>query len=449
AGALPVMRTPAASDLSAPAPATPRGVAPQAARRAKSGTVPGVAPADGRNAVAITGQPRPGAVPTPGMMSGATGHGMMRPVAAATPDPMPGNSRETGGSARLPDGVGSAALQPGQRPDMGVMRGVTAHGQARADGHAAGAAAPPAAGTHDAAVSQLAVRDAAMPDMPRDRGALNTNRDVTWPVSRQTGQPPDITRGSPRDAMMPGQVAGSAISPGRADGAVETPPRGAAVPDGPSQPDRMFRAPASAPTAPTPAAAVIATPTGASHLAAPDGSFARPGEGIDRRVGGESALADAGRLQADPVGTARAGAEPATSARDLPRQMAVQISELLHGHKHAQKADRQIDILLDPRELGRVKIALSGGESSVSVNIAADRPETLELLKRHVGSLAAEFSDLGYEQASFTFGGDGFAGTQDDPPGKTSVAGPGPDATGPDTGRPAVLANDDRVDIRL
>jgi len=57
---------------------------------------------------------------------------------------------------------------------------------------------------------------------------------------------------------------------------------------------------------------------------------------------------------------------------------------------------------LDPPELGRVRIAAEVSEGRVSLSIAADRPDTLNLLRNDVSSLRAALADAGFE----TGGGD-------------------------------------------
>lgn len=68
--------------------------------------------------------------------------------------------------------------------------------------------------------------------------------------------------------------------------------------------------------------------------------------------------------------------------------------------------ERSFDIHLSPAELGKVRITLSPSDSGITVSILADRPETLDLLRRHSDLLAQDFRDLGYDSATFSFGGD-------------------------------------------
>lgn len=67
---------------------------------------------------------------------------------------------------------------------------------------------------------------------------------------------------------------------------------------------------------------------------------------------------------------------------------------------------QSVDISLDPKELGRVRMALSTSETGMTVVITAERPETQELMRRNIDQLAQEFQSLGYENMSFEFQGE-------------------------------------------
>ncbi len=70
-----------------------------------------------------------------------------------------------------------------------------------------------------------------------------------------------------------------------------------------------------------------------------------------------------------------------------------------------QIADRPIELRLDPEELGRVRLVLSlGDHNAITVSIHAERPETLDLIRRNISDLSQEFRDLGYDNPEFSFG---------------------------------------------
>jgi flagellar hook-length control protein FliK len=66
--------------------------------------------------------------------------------------------------------------------------------------------------------------------------------------------------------------------------------------------------------------------------------------------------------------------------------------------------ERPVELHLSPEELGRVRISMTFSEASVTLNVHAERAETLELLRRHSEQLAQELRELGYGMISFSFG---------------------------------------------
>lgn len=66
--------------------------------------------------------------------------------------------------------------------------------------------------------------------------------------------------------------------------------------------------------------------------------------------------------------------------------------------------DRPVDLSLNPEELGRVRLSISAADNGITVNILAERIETLELLRRNIDLLGQEFRALGYDDISFSFG---------------------------------------------
>lgn len=126
-------------------------------------------------------------------------------------------------------------------------------------------------------------------------------------------------------------------------------------------------------------------------------------------------------------------------ARHAANQMAVAIS---------QSGGRSTEIALNPEELGRVRMSLSAAEASVSLTVFADRPETVDLLRRHIEILAQEFRALGYADIQFTFS----SGDQGE--GRTAEAARGNGdfieaADNPDDTDPAPVVADQGVDLRL
>ena len=122
----------------------------------------------------------------------------------------------------------------------------------------------------------------------------------------------------------------------------------------------------------------------------------------------------AANLMLDPMGSEPAGLSqllteavmsPGTTHRpETPRLVAAQMAEAL-----ATKGERNIDIALSPEELGRVKMRVSTTDSSVVVTITTERPETGDLMRRHINELSEEFRRMGFEDISFEFSGEGMS----------------------------------------
>lgn len=137
-----------------------------------------------------------------------------------------------------------------------------------------------------------------------------------------------------------------------------------------------------------------------------------------------------------------AAAPPSTV--DTARRVAAQISDAVPRGR-----DGIVELTLNPVELGRVRLSLTSSDGAMAVTILAERPETLDLMRRHIDLLAQEFRDMGYASASFSFEG------ERDQPAPTATAepvasaGPAPVVTESATAMNRPPAETDRVDIRL
>ncbi len=67
-----------------------------------------------------------------------------------------------------------------------------------------------------------------------------------------------------------------------------------------------------------------------------------------------------------------------------------------------------VDVALHPEELGRVRVSFTPAEAGLTVTIQAERPETLEILRRHIDLLGSDLRDQGFGEIAFEFrGGEG------------------------------------------
>ena len=85
---------------------------------------------------------------------------------------------------------------------------------------------------------------------------------------------------------------------------------------------------------------------------------------------------------------------------EMARIVAVQMADAM-----IKAQSNKVEIALNPEELGRVRMVLTSAETGVSVSITAERPETLDMMRRHIELLTEEFRKLGYEDIGFEFAG--------------------------------------------
>ncbi|MFB2595560.1 flagellar hook-length control protein FliK [Paracoccus sp. p4-l81] len=143
-------------------------------------------------------------------------------------------------------------------------------------------------------------------------------------------------------------------------------------------------------------------------------------------------------------------AAPLPMAHNPPADLTQQLAAVFDA-----PTDRPIELTLTPEELGKVRMLLSPQDDGLRLIVQAERPETLDMMRRHIDQLARDFRELGYGDVSFSFGGnpqqrpdapvvsDPAEGMDDPPPG------PGP------VGLPQTLPQlpsqqlDGRLDIRI
>lgn len=117
--------------------------------------------------------------------------------------------------------------------------------------------------------------------------------------------------------------------------------------------------------------------------------------------------------QAGPLATPSA---PTVTAAP-PAQIMSQIVSAVMPNGTQITHDQVTEIALDPPKLGRVRMVLSQMDTGlISMTVIADRPETLDLLRRNADLLAQEFAQSGLAGSEFSFqdGGQGKAAEQSD-----------------------------------
>lgn len=61
------------------------------------------------------------------------------------------------------------------------------------------------------------------------------------------------------------------------------------------------------------------------------------------------------------------------------------------------------EITLRPDELGRVQMRMSGQDGQILLQVIAERPETQDLMRRHIDMVERAFRELGYTDIAFEF----------------------------------------------
>lgn len=141
--------------------------------------------------------------------------------------------------------------------------------------------------------------------------------------------------------------------------------------------------------------------------------------------------------------TPSAPGNQADSARHIGGQLATAVAN--------QTSADSVEIALDPEELGRVQMNLKTRGDVLTLTIIAERPETVDLMRRHIDQLSSEFRQMGYADVTFSFGGT-HSGAHGDPhqrSGGRSEISETAETDRPDTpeDRPRIAANG--LDMRL
>ncbi|MER5173844.1 flagellar hook-length control protein FliK [Thioclava kandeliae] len=105
------------------------------------------------------------------------------------------------------------------------------------------------------------------------------------------------------------------------------------------------------------------------------------------------------------------GMTAATTASQPAAQqaMAQNVSQQL-ARAATSTSDGAVELTLAPEELGKVRMVMHHSDSGMSVMIYADRPETLDLMRRHAEMLSRDLRELGYTDVNLNFTDQGQSG---------------------------------------
>ena len=304
------------------------------------------------------------------------------------------------------------------------------------------------------------------PGAPPDNAPPRAQAPPTRPLAAAHTAPADLPRPTVPDITQPAPTAPQS----RAEPAAPALPSAAArAPEQPAAPPPQppAIAPTTGTTAPVPPApSAPAPPPGPAHPQAtpPAAPPIQPLQVTLRPASSPQVVPAAQALfsqqpapetdsllsATEPARALSNSAPPVAAQPDTPRPLP------LPPQVMAQLAERApdlragpVEIQLSPEELGRVRMTLSSSEQSMQVQITAERPETQDLIRRHLDVLAEDLRRQGFTDIDFRFGQDrgGSDSAHDHAPGGTSTAEPEPVAA--PRAQTLTIAPTGRLDIRL
>ncbi|WP_319825044.1 flagellar hook-length control protein FliK [Thalassovita sp.] len=116
-------------------------------------------------------------------------------------------------------------------------------------------------------------------------------------------------------------------------------------------------------------------------------------------IPGDEALTDLTLVShTQPPATPPASTEPPPQTAGAGRQL------LQHLADTPMRPGEPIEVSLAPEELGRVRLTARQTENGVVLIVQAERPETLDLMRRHLPELAQDLRTLGFGDVTYSDG---------------------------------------------
>lgn len=88
-----------------------------------------------------------------------------------------------------------------------------------------------------------------------------------------------------------------------------------------------------------------------------------------------------------------------TARPAMPPSMMTQLVEIARAAQ-----DKPVHVSLNPEELGRVRMSVTTAETGVTLLIVAEKPETLDLMRRNMDQIAREMANAGFTDLQLSFG---------------------------------------------
>ena len=90
--------------------------------------------------------------------------------------------------------------------------------------------------------------------------------------------------------------------------------------------------------------------------------------------------------------------------RDVPLRIAPEVVTHQVAHLILSQAEDRAELLLDPAELGRLRFEITQRGEGVQIVVMAERPETMDLLRRHADQLLDDLQAMGFSGSALGFG---------------------------------------------
>ncbi len=78
----------------------------------------------------------------------------------------------------------------------------------------------------------------------------------------------------------------------------------------------------------------------------------------------------------------------------------------------SQNGGETVELVLSPQDLGKLRFEMTQSGDRMRIHLVVERPETLDLLRRHADQLLSEFRQAGFSGATLSFGQGGQGGQQ-------------------------------------
>ena len=148
----------------------------------------------------------------------------------------------------------------------------------------------------------------------------------------------------------------------------------------------------------------VDVPTGSNPLPAINANFAGLTSVGEASTGKDVSRLSSGNIEAEAVAVVSQPQEVARSVTLPARtQLVPQISMKIVENVNAA-SEGLVEITLEPEDLGKLRMQVVRSDTGWSLNVFAERPETMDLMRRHLDQLQKDLISAGYEDLNIELG---------------------------------------------